>query len=357
MIKLTHIIGSTEFAGAERFLLDICKKIDKDNFLLDVVILKKSNKELTQALQEAGISFRVIDKRSKFDVKIIDRVADYLKQTKPDIVHTHLFTADFWGAMAARQANVKKIVSTRHALLSEGTVRDKLAIKSRSKMDKIVAISNAVRDFMINKEKVDIDKVELIYNGIDMNKFFVHNPSILNEPRIVIGSVGRLSKEKGHKHLIRACRFITAKKWELMLVGDGPMKNELQLLVKSLELKSNVKFIGSVLDVRSMLKDIDIFVLPSISEGLSLAVLEAAAAGKYVIATDVGGVPEIIEHNKNGLLFSPKSIEQLVKHINWVIDHKEEARKQSSLLQQKVKELFDINKAVKEYERLYKGLV
>jgi L-malate glycosyltransferase len=357
MIKVTHIIGTLDFGGAERLLLDICRKIDRKIFDIDVIVLKKDNNRLIKSFEEAGIGVRLFDKRSKLDVKIVDRVASYLKQTKPDIVHTHLFTADFWGAMAARQAGVKKIVSTRHALLSEGRVRDSLGAKSRRKMDKVIAISNATKEFMIKKEKIEIEKIKLIYNGIDMNRFFVQDSKLFNNEDFVVGSIGRLSREKGHKHLVRACRFINDKRWSLNIVGDGPMKKELKMLVRLLDIEDKVKFIGSVLDIRSLLNEMDIFVLPSVSEGLSLAVIEAAAAGKFIIATNVGGVPEIVDHQVNGLLFEPKNIEQLVSHLNWVIEHKQEAQKYADLLQQKVKEQFDIVKTIKQYETLYKSLV
>jgi len=356
MIKVVHILNKLNYGGAERLLLDVCRKVDKDDFDLSVVVLKTNN-ELADQFADFGIKVKVFDKKGKFDLDVIERVTDYLKNLKPDIVHTHLFAGDFWGAMAARQAGVKIIISTKHDTLKESRLRDYLAKQSRKKMTKVVAISDAIRDYLIKDQKLPLDKIEVIHNGIDVGKFYNPDKRILQNRTFVIGSVGRLSKEKGHKHLIRACRFLKTKNWKLILVGDGPMKKELQELSRSLGIDDKVEFTGGVSDVRPYLEQIDAFVLPSISEGLSLAVLEAAAAGNFIIATNVGGVPEIIKDRETGLLIKPKSIEQLVDRLNWVLENVETSQKMALKLQDNVVRNFDINNTIKEYEHLYKRLV
>ncbi|MEK7512101.1 MAG: glycosyltransferase, partial [Patescibacteria group bacterium] len=185
---------------------------------------------------------------------------------------------------------------------------------------------------------------------------YCEKPAILEKEGLVIGTVGRLVREKGQKHLIRACRFIKNHDWRLIIVGDGPLKKELSNLAISLGIADRIRFDGEQDDVRPALEEMDVFVLPSISEGLSLVILEAAAAGKVVVATKVGGVPEIIKNKENGLLFKPKSIEQLVGHLNWIDEHREEARKMAMSLQKRVMSDFDINKTIKEYEKLYEEL-
>lgn len=356
MSKITHIIGRLCYGGAEKLLLDICRKLDKEKFAVEVLVLQDDN-PLADQFEEAGIKVTFFNKRSKFDFDIVKRVAGHLKQAKPDIVHTHLFAADFYGGRAARLAGVKKIICTKHDILSEGFWRDYLGRRARRTFDKVVAISKATREFLINEEGLDYKKVEVIYNGIDTQRFYEANVPIFSNDGIVIGSVGRLSKEKGQKHLIRACRFLNNKDWRLVLVGDGPMKRELVGLTEYLGLENQVKFTGAVDDVRPYLKDMDVFVLPSVSEGLSLVILEAAAAGKVVVATNVGGVPEIIHDKEDGLLFRPKNIEQLVAHLNWIDDHRDAAVKMAKKLQREVMERFDINKTVGEYEALYERIV
>lgn len=356
MIKITHIIGRLSYGGAEKLLLDLCRKIDKNKFEVSVLVLQDDN-PLQLQFEEAGVSLKFFHKRSKWDWSIVKKLTQYLMALKPDIVHTHLFAADFWGGQAALRAKVPCLISTKHDILDEGFWRNTLGRRLRRKFNKIIAISEATRDFLIETEKISPEKVEIIYNGIDVNKFYVENSAILNNAVVTIGSIGRLSKEKGQKHLIHACRFLKERDWRLVLVGDGPTRKELEELVVFLGLENKVRFTGIVNDVRPELNNFDIFVLPSISEGLSLAILEAALAGKFVIATRVGGVPEIIRHEENGLLFKPKNIEQLLAQLNWVIknNNKEEANKMARQLQREVSERFNMNVIIKQYQELYEN--
>lgn len=355
MIKVCQVISRLAFGGAERLLLDICRKIDKEKFQLNVVVLKKDNPLLEQ-FEDAGVEVKCVEKKGKLDFTVDRRLAGYFRKIKPDIVHTHLFLADFWAGRAGRLAGVKKIISTKHDILAEDCLRDYLGRKARRRCHKVIAISKATRDYLIEREKISVKKIEVIYNGVDINKFYVDKPLILENEGLCIGTIGRLAKEKGQKHLIRACRFLKNKEWRLIIIGDGAQRKELNDLAASLSVSERVKFYGEVEDVRPALGEMDVFVLPSISEGLSLVILEAAVAGKIIVATKVGGVPEIIKDKENGLLFKPKNIEQLVNHLNWIDEHREEARKMAINLQRRVAQEFDINKTIKEYERLYEGL-
>ncbi len=356
MIKITHIIGRLVYGGAEKLLLDLCRKVDKTRFEVEVLVLQEPNSLLEQ-FENAGIKVKCFHKKSKIDFGAVKKLTEHLKRTKPDIVHTHLFVADFWGGRAAESAGVKHCLSTKHDILSEGFWRNHYGRKARRKFDKIIAISNATREYLIKEEKIPVEKIEVIYNGIDVNKFYVESPGIFKKQDLRVGSIGRLTKEKGHKHLIRACRFLRNKDWSLTLVGDGPLKKDLETLVKYLSISDKVKFAGEVEDVRPYLNEMDIFVLPSVSEGLSLVILEAALAARFVIATKVGGVPEIIEDKENGLLFQPKNIEQLLAHLNWVDENREQAARMALKLQKQVAEKFDINKTVKQYEQLYENII
>lgn len=356
MIKIIHVIPRLAVGGAEKLLLDICRKLDKDDFDISVVVLQEDN-PLQSAFEAAGVDLFFLHKKNKFDFDVVRRLTRLFEQERPDIVHTHLFGADFWGGIAAKKAGVKKLVSTKHDVLDEGFLKSKLGRKTRQKIDKVIAISKATKEFLIEDEKVDPDKIQIIYNGIDVNKFYQPESEILRTDKLLIGSVGRLNKEKGYKHLIRACRFLKKRNWKIILVGDGPLRKDLEAQTRFLGVEDNVRFSGMVQDVRSYYDEFEVFVLPSVSEGLSLSILEAALAGKFVIATNVGGIPEIITDQETGLLFKPKSIEQLLDRLEWVLNHKNEARRMARALQRKVLENFDINKIIEQYEQMYTALV
>ncbi|MEK7511770.1 MAG: glycosyltransferase, partial [Patescibacteria group bacterium] len=169
MIKVCHVIGRLAYGGAERLLLDICRKIDKDKFQLSIIVLKRDN-PLIEQFEDAGVEVKCIEKKGKLDLSLTRRLAEYFKKTKPDIIHTHLFLADYWAGRAARSAGVKRIVSTKHDILSEDLIRDYLGRKARRKCDKVVAISKATREYLVETEKISCDQIEVIYNGIDINK-------------------------------------------------------------------------------------------------------------------------------------------------------------------------------------------
>ncbi|MBU1131759.1 glycosyltransferase [Patescibacteria group bacterium] len=356
MTKIVHIIGRLRHGGAEKLLLDLCRKVDKEKFDVSVIVLQEDN-PMAEEFLEAGIKIKFFHKKNKLDFGIIKRVADYLRDLKPDIVHTHLFAGDFWGGSAAIRAKVPHIVSTKHDILYEDFMRSFLTKRMHRKFERIIAISNATRDFMLENENVPFEKIQVIYNGVDITRYFEEISETEEKDNIVIGTIGRLSKEKGQKHLIRACRFLKDADWELILVGEGPMREELQNLAHFLGIENKVKFTGFAPDVRPYLQKFDIFVLPSVSEGLSIVILEAALRGKFIIATNVGGIPEIITDKETGLLFEPKNIEQLVRHLNWAIEHRADAAKMARRLQKEVMEKFDIKKTVNQYESFYKELM
>lgn len=354
-IKIIHIIGKLQMGGAERLLYDLCRKMDKEKFSVQVVTVHGGG-AAQKLFETAGIQVVNFNKKEKWDFATIQRLADYLRGERPDIVHTHLFAGDFWGGIAARRAGVSHLISTRHDVLKEGWHRDFLGRWARKKCDKIVAISQFVFEHLVKNEGIDFNKIVVIHNGIDITKFYNPARTILKTDLVTIGAVGRLSKEKGQKHLLRAGRLLRHKNWQMLLAGDGPYRALLERLTHLLGIENKVKFLGEIEDVLPTLQQLDIFVLPSASEGLSLALLEAAAAGCFVIATRVGGVPEVVNDNVTGKLFKAKRIEQLVAHLDWVVANPEQARRMAKGLQEEVVVKFDLNVMAQKYMKMYEGL-
>ncbi len=356
MLKITHIIGKLNYGGAEKLLFDLCRFADKEKIENEVIVLRDDG-DLIDFFEEQGIKIKVIERTGKFDWRLARRVADYLKVSRPDIVHTHLFEGDFWGAWASFLAGIKKTVSTKHDSLSEGFWRDLLGRFIRKKRTKVIAISEAIKEFLLKKEKIKLKKIALVRNGVDIEKFYSTKKIFRNHQNFVIGSVGRLAKEKGYKYLLRACRFLHHSDWRLILVGDGLLKQELQVLAEDLGISSKVEFVGQKENVQDFLSEMDVFVLPSLSEGLSLVLLEAGLSGKFVVASAVGGIPEIIEHQKTGLLFPPKNIEKLTAHLNWAWENKEQAQEMAVALRESVRKNFNIKEVVKKYQEVYENII
>lgn len=355
-IKIIHIIGQLAFGGAEKLVLDLCRKIDREKFSVAVISIGQPGKLISE-FDKAGVKVFSVEKKFKGDWRVLNKIKNILREENPQVVHTHLFGGDYWGGRAALVCHVPVIVSTKHDIMNEGLLKNFLVNRIRRRFSRIIAISQASENRLVKKDKIKKEKVSVIYNGIDMGKFWVEDPKIFEKNEIVFGSIGRLVPIKGHSRLIRAVQFLKRENWHLEILGDGPERGRLQGLIEQLDLQDKISLPGQIVDVREYLADFDVFVLPSLTEGLSLAVIEAAAAGKFIIASNVGGVPEIISDGQTGLLYNSNDIGELAEKIIWVFDHQDEARAMARRLHQEVVQKFDINQIIKHYENLYLTLL
>ncbi|MFN7169657.1 MAG: glycosyltransferase family 4 protein [Candidatus Omnitrophota bacterium] len=222
---------------------------------------------------------------------------------------------------------------------------------------KVIAISNAVKEDLIRKFNLPDNRIKVIYNGVSIEKFKMQNAKskMETDKGEIIGIVSRLSEIKGHPYLLRAMKEILKNfpQAQLFIVGEGKMKNYLLKLVRKLRIEKNVFFISSVLDTSSLFSNLDVFVLPSLEEGLGMAILEAMAWGVPVVATDVGGIPEIIQDGKNGLLVSPQDYKSLSRAICRVLESPDLKNKFIINGRRTVEEKFSLEKMLGETERLY----
>lgn len=355
-IKIIYIITSLNFGGAEKLLLDLVKNLSKERYEVGVATVV-ANGPLVSEFKKEGVAVKIFEKRSKIGIGVIWQIYKYLKQERPRIVHTHLFGGDTWGRVAAILAHVPIIISTEHNTnLDEGNLK-RLVKKFLSFFTKkIIAVSQAVKNYSVAVDHINEKKMIVISNGIDINKFAAIPEKKYSSPP-VIGIVGRLEKQKGHEFLFKALNLIKDIPWMLWIVGEGSLKTRLKKLVKDLNLQERIIFLGTKSNIVEILSQIDIFVLPSLWEGLGLAVLEAAAAGKPIVASRVGGIPEIIEEKKNGLLVRPKDVQDLSRALRWMLTHEDEAAKMGQRARKIVKEKFDIKEMVEAYEKLYEELI
>jgi len=246
-----------------------------------------------------------------------------------------------------------KLVAIQHDVVKIKPIMRCLKIKALKNTDQIIAISDEVKEFLIEYFKVSDSKIEVIYNGIDFDKFLsFQKPDKDWEP--VFGTIARLDKIKGHIYILEALKKMRNEGIKLpkfIFIGDGPERENLEYFVKENDLL-NVKFVGEVLDVGQYLKQINVFVFPSLSEGLGIAIIEALVAKKLVIASNVGGVKELIKDNKTGILIKPTNVDDLYKAIKWVLENKNEAiklRTEAFKWVNENRQLFDIKDVSKKY--------
>lgn len=355
-IKIIHIITSLNFGGAERMLFDLVRHLNKERYEVKVATVVNGG-PLVEDFRAAGVEVKIFQKKSRLGLGVIRQIYKYLRKEKPRLVHTHLFGGDTWGRLAAIFARVPVIVSTEHNTnLDEGWLKRRIKKFLSFFTKRVITVSKAVKEYSAAIDRIKRKKIVVIPNGIEIDKFAAIPEKQFGSPSI-IGVVGRLEEQKGHEYLFEALNLLKTIPWTLWVVGDGFLKANLERLAKDLSLRERIIFLGARRNIVEILSQIDIFVLSSLWEGLGLAVLEAAAAGKPIVASRVGGIPEIIEDGKTGVLVQAKNVKSLADGLERVLLGEREAKEMGRKAREVVAEKFSVEKMVEGYERLYEELM
>lgn len=312
-IKVIHVVEDLKVGGQEKVIASIATGLDPKKFNIEIWCLARGG-AVADWLWQAGIPVRVLNLSTYHRPLNIARLAWSMRRSSADIVHTHGHFASTFGRLAAILAGIRGVVahvhtcdirlSSRHILIEKF-----LACFTR----RIICISRAVQDYVGNIEGIPAKKICVIYNGA-AEYSRQEGPKIsraawgFGAQDCVVVSVGSLVENKGHRILINAVHGLAPAhpSLRLLIVGDGPLRSDLEEQVRLFELSEIIKFTGIVKDIHPVLDLTDIFALPTrYREGLSLAVLEAMQHGLAVIAARVGGVPEVVEHNRTGILVPP----------------------------------------------------
>ncbi len=349
--KILHIIPALGMGGAERVVVDICLGLETSEFET-VVLSFVSGGYWKEILEKKHIRVIELQKKSKFDFKNFLMIKKIIKQEKPDIVHTHL-GGDLYGRLAARLLGYKNIISTEHNVNpDEGFLMNLIKKITSTWANKIIAVSKAVERDLNHRYGIAKEKIRVIYNGIDM-KNFIAKETQSNNSLIQIGSAGRLTEQKGFAVLVKALAELKDLNFHCTIAGEGVKRAELEALVVTLGLTERVSLPGLNSDIPKFLHDLDIFVLPSLWEGLGIAVLEAGATSLPVVASNVDGIREIITDTKNGLLFEPGDAHALADTLRSLINNSNERERLGRALRERVSEHFSVSKMVAEYRKAY----
>jgi len=361
--KIVFIWNNFLIGGTEQVLLEILKSLDRSRFKASIItILGSGPMESEFKKLEFPIFFAGPKKYSSSLLFktiwilsipfILLRLIVFLRKIKPDVIITSLYQSDILGYWMNFCFN-KKLISIQHDVVRINPIIRWLKIKALKKANKIIAISNEVKVFLQEYFKVSASKIEIIYNGVDFEKFSSFQ-KLDNNWKPVFGIIARLDKIKGHIYILEALKKIKSegiKLPEFIFVGDGPERKNLEISAEENDL-TNIKFVGEVIEIGKYLKQMDVFVLPSLSEGLGVSLIEALVAKKLIIASNTGGIKELVEHNKTGILVEPTNIDDLYKAIKWVLENKNEALKLRTASSEWINEnrrLFDIRDVSKKY--------
>lgn len=342
--------------GAERVVIDIAKNLNPSSFQIKIICLKRFGPWGLE-LKNKGVEMISLGQKNKLGILMLPKLIKILKRENPDIVHTHLFGADFYGRLAAWLAGVNIIVSTEHNLnISEGRIKKILKKYSATLARAIIAPSSAIKAYLMKFEGVRADKISVIRHGIEIDKF-LNNRIFDDKKEIILGFMGRLTEQKGVDLLIGALSKLRNQKIVCRIAGQGELRETLEKQIVENDLADKVSLVGQIKDSKNFFDELDIFILPSRWEGLGIVILEAALSGLPVIASNIDGIKEVIENGINGILIEPGDADALAEKIKYLADNPEERKRLGLNLQNKVLNEFNLERMIKEYENLYFKLI
>jgi sugar transferase (PEP-CTERM/EpsH1 system associated) len=364
-IHVLHLIQGLGVGGMETMLLNMISHLDGSRFKTSVCCFDRLGPLAYQVEQKAA-EVTLLKRKTGFDWRYPQRLASHLKSRNVQVLHLHNPTAFFYGALAGKLARVPCVVYTEHGRDLSSGWKVKLAHRWIARMvDRIVVVAEHGRRVLSQEEGVDKSKIELIYNGIDGQRFdrahhadqfeSIRKGLGLNPDTKVIGFVGRLAPIKNHAVLLKAMRKVVedVPNVALLLIGDGPLKAEIESMVKEFGLDKQVSILGTRTDIPELMSIMDLFVLPSFSEGLSLTLIEACAAGLPIVATRVGGNEEVVVDQLNGLTVPSNDQEALAKAITSLLSDVETSRKMGNNARERFEERFTLQDMVQKYQDLY----
>jgi glycosyltransferase involved in cell wall biosynthesis len=367
-LKVLHIISKLPIGGVENQLLLVLKNYDREKFQPFVCSLSEKG-EIGQEIEKIGIKVFALNKlKHTFDYSIIKDICDIIKRERIQIVRTHQYHANFYGRIAAKKSKVPCIVASVHNVYTRDKKLHRRIINRflARFTDKIIAVSEEVKMDILKYDRISEDKVQVIYNGVDLNAF---NESFDKEqiksklginPNVpVIGTVGRLTEQKGHIYLLQAILKLKHKfpDIKVLIVGDGPLMDELKSYTSSSGLSNNVIFTGFRRDIPALLSIMDIFVFPSLWEGLPNALIEAMASGKAIIASNLPQIKEVLDSDGLGILVPPKDSDSISQSINFLLKNEKIVKKMGNLAKNMACTRFNIENTVKIYEKMFEKIL
>lgn len=370
--KIMFAITRSHWGGAQRYLYDLATHLPQNEFEIQAIMGKGG--ALADKLAEAKIPVHFFD--TKRGIGIVQEIKTFItllsifRKEKPDIVHLNSSKMGGLGALAARLSGVPHIVFTVHGWAFH---------EDRSFLERnLILLSSWISSLMHHTiicvsdyDKRAAQKLPFIYKKCVTIKNAIRTPELLDKikartllkkesgiesgPQYTwIGTIAELTKNKGLTHLIRSLGTMPHRAWTCVIIGEGEERQKLKRKIVRLGLEKNIFLAGHIQNAQSFLNAFDIFVLPSVKEGFPYALLEAGSAGLPVVASDVGGVPEIIHGGKTGLLAEPKNEAMLASHIQTLMENPKLRNHFGTALNEKIGKEFRFENTLAQTIEAYK---
>lgn len=373
-MKVLFLLNAYEEDGPGLLLFSIIQEMQRASILECYTVALSRGGPLQERFQTLGVPATVIGMRSIYDIAALCRLIRYLKRERFKLLHTNLIRADIIGRMAARLAGIPIIVTTEHGIhtwdVRGRTVKRLVRLLYRLTArftDRIIAVSDFV-DQDLRRNGIAGAKIKRIYNGIDADRYHplpqeqrreLHPYLADWQVQSLVGIVGNMVALKGHAWCVQAIPAIIAQHPDTLFVfaGAGPLRQEIEQMVRSLGVEKHVRFTGhlSALLPR-LIRSLDVLIQPSLVESFGLTVVEAQACGVPVVATRVGGLPEIVTDGETGFLVPPEDPAALAEKVNILLSDPTLAQTMGGKGREKVLAQFQIQQTASAYEEMYRQL-
>ncbi len=363
-IKIVHIVHALDVGGLENGLVNVINNLDPERFSHSIVCLIRSG-AIAQRIQRPDVEIRELGldpSRFKFPIMPLVKI---FRELRPDIVHTRA-----WGTvdaiMAARLAGVPRVIHGEHGrdvADPEGRNRKRNVIRKclSPMVDRFMTVSDDLQRWLTQTVGIAAHKVVRIHNGVDTQRFSRAGREAarrmlgLTEGHVAIGIVGRLDPVKDHRSLLQA--FVSVVQGDsqarLIIVGDGAMRQAIAAQIEQLRIADRVQMLGERQDVAEILKALDCFTLTSIAEGISNTILEAMATSLPVVATRVGGNPELVQHGLTGQLVAPGDVGALARAYETYLNDPDLRSRDGKAARDRTEKFFSLERMAANYSELY----
>ncbi|MCL4534263.1 MAG: glycosyltransferase [Bacteroidetes bacterium] len=360
-LKVLLLSSVLNVRGAERLLLEIARRLDKDKYEVVVCSLRHSAPMAGQ-FRELGLRVEVLEMRAFVQPGPLWRLYRLLRDEHIDVLHTSLFRDAIYGRLLGRLAGVPVIVNFMH-MGHRAFWRYWLNRWTAGMADRVLPLSHTVERLALEQDRFPADKLEVVYQGLDLSEFSPAPRSAelarslgLDSARPIVGTVAALIPQKGHRYLIEAMPAVreVAPGAQLLFVGKGPLRAELEGMCR--ERQQKAVFLDEIPNIADALGMMDVYVQPSLQEGIPQAVLEAMAMCKPAVATDVDGNPEAVVDGVTGLVVPPRQPGALAAAVCRLLAEPALAVAMGQAGRRRIEEQFTLDRMVRRIEQIYDEL-
>ena len=365
VLPVMFVTTDMTMGGHEQMIARLALGMDRSRFAPIVCCLKQRG-DLGQMLAEAGVPVYADLSAHKFDARVLVRLVRVMRTHRVGLVCTVGTGGDrmFWGRLAARLAGVPRVVASLHSMGEPDHVEWPNRLLNKM-TDAFVGVARVQRQYLTRHEGIPPERTHVIYNGVDARVWARAQPSAqlarslgLQPGTPVAGIVAILRPEKNHEMFLQAAARVVdlVPNAHFLVVGDGPQREDLTCVTHQLGLTWRVHFIGQRNDVPQLMKLMDVVVLSSRAEAFPMTILEGMAAGRPIVATDVGAIGEAVSHGTNGYLVAHGDTDAMAQSIARLMTDSDRARRFGQAGQRLVAERFSLRQMIEGYERLFLSL-